>query len=350
MSMLSVHAAAIATSGSIYHEFLLRYRKSEQVVYGIVEGKDDPIFYRGLLEQFLPSDWNVHLIRSGNRANVLKTFADFDWTRFSAKRICFFVDRDLSMFQAVPDPVFPNLYVTNQYSIENEAASYGTVARLLNDILNVCELDVQESDFLSGKFSSNLANFCEWLAPVMAQIVIWQRSGDRPSLDNILPKEIFTFVKGDIALRSGFEMESDRIAYVAGKMGLPTSSTEELAAVLDEFRRLGGCKRFIRGKYVLWFVIESTLEFHREIALFCRSYQAPPKVKLTMGHANAMALVGTRIRCPDTLADFVRSTYLEYINPAPISLMPPEAPHSRYILERVEKETHRVFGVFKPTK
>ena len=84
--MLKIHADALNSVGTAYHEFLLRYKANAKVVYGIVEGKEDPMFYRGFIESNLPEGWNVELIRAGCKNNVLKAFESFDWTRFSPKR------------------------------------------------------------------------------------------------------------------------------------------------------------------------------------------------------------------------------------------------------------------------
>lgn len=47
MTMLQIHAAALSGPAPTYHVFLGRYRKAAKCVYGFVEGKDDPSFYRG---------------------------------------------------------------------------------------------------------------------------------------------------------------------------------------------------------------------------------------------------------------------------------------------------------------
>lgn len=96
MTMLSIHAQALNSNIACYHEFLLRYSQKAKVVYGFVEGKDDPCFYRGFIDMLLPEDWTVELWPAGNKDAVYRIHADFDWVRFSKKRICFFVDRDLS--------------------------------------------------------------------------------------------------------------------------------------------------------------------------------------------------------------------------------------------------------------
>jgi len=70
--MLDIHAAALASGNIPYHEFLLCYKSTEQIVYGIVEGRQDPCFYRGIIENMLPDGWDVRLIKAGSKAKVLR--------------------------------------------------------------------------------------------------------------------------------------------------------------------------------------------------------------------------------------------------------------------------------------
>lgn len=96
MSMISIHAAAIDGRAAAYHEFLTRYAKRERVVYGFVEGKDDPCFYRGFLELLIPETWEIELWPAGNKDQVYRIHQYIDWRKFPKARVCFFVDRDLS--------------------------------------------------------------------------------------------------------------------------------------------------------------------------------------------------------------------------------------------------------------
>jgi hypothetical protein len=65
MDMLNVHAAALANGKIAYHEFLLCYRAGQKLVYGMVEGKDDPCFYRGIIDQILPQGWRLGSLGPG---------------------------------------------------------------------------------------------------------------------------------------------------------------------------------------------------------------------------------------------------------------------------------------------
>ncbi len=116
MAMIQVHAEALESSNAAYHDFLLRYKVNERIVYGFVEGKDDPTFYRSLIEHNLPEGWEVVLIKSGNKDTVLSILEFMDWKRYPPKRVAFFVDRDLSEFFGGQAKVAENLYLTDNYS------------------------------------------------------------------------------------------------------------------------------------------------------------------------------------------------------------------------------------------
>ena len=182
----------------------LRYKPNANVVYGIIEGKEDPMFYRGLIEHKLPEGWEVELIPAGRKDNVLKVLAIFNWERFSRKRICFFVDRDLSDFLQESSMAPVNLYITDNYSIENNVANYDVLKRLLEEILNINNLNSQEEDAIKQRFLSALVFFQEAMLLIMVQVILWKRNGMRPCLDSILPKDFFIFSDGKISLKDKF--------------------------------------------------------------------------------------------------------------------------------------------------
>jgi|SRR5271170_6663971 len=94
--MIDIHSAALDSMVSSYHEFLARYSKSAKSVYGFGEGKEDPCFYSGFIDLMLPEGWEVELWAAGNKAQVYRIHSLINWRRISKKRVCFFVDRDLS--------------------------------------------------------------------------------------------------------------------------------------------------------------------------------------------------------------------------------------------------------------
>ena len=285
MSLLNTHAEAVDSINAVYHEYLLRYKVNESVVYGFVEGRDDPIFYRGLIERFLPSGWEVELIQSGNKEKVLGVLEQFDWSRFEAKRVCFFIDRDLSDFFEDQIKSAGNLYITDSYSIENEVATFGTFRRLLEEVLNITELSPNETDHLKELFQVSLSRFQEAMTPLMAQILIWRRNGAKPCLNDIQPKVFFKFVDGEILLKAEFKAISSRLQRAAAAVSAVPATEEDLAEAEVEFRGRHGVEKYVRGKYILWFFVQFALEIHRSIHKFCVKHPSSPKVRLSLGPA-----------------------------------------------------------------
>lgn len=313
MTMLKVHADALNDVNVAYHEFLLNYKASANIVYGIVEGKEDPMFYIGLIEQQLPEGWEVKLVTAGCKKNVLRAVDTFDWTRFSPKRICFFVDRDLSDFISEVTASAENLYVTDNYSIENDAVNIGVLKRLLTEVLNISNLRPAEGALIEQRFSSALAFFQESMVPIMVQILLWRRDGMRPCLNNICPKDFFIFSDGNIKLKSEFALVYSRLQHASTCVNLQLSQSDELSNVEDEFRQRRGAERFIRGKYMLWFFVEFALEIHRSISSLAPQFVRPPKMRISIGSKNAMVVLAPRVRCPSSLQRFLERTYRQYI-------------------------------------
>jgi hypothetical protein len=316
MEMLKIHAEALASGNIPYHEFLLCYRGTEHIVYGIVEGRQDPCFYRGIIDSMLPDGWEVKLIKAGSKSKVLKVFVDIDWSRFSKQRVCFFVDRDLSDFLGGEKHSGDNLYVTDKYSIDSEIITTKAFERTLEEIYGITDLTPNESEAIRQLFESNLVAFCEAMCPVMAQIILWRRTGADVCLDNIEPKEFFTFASGKIAVKPDYTFPNSRVKQAAVAVNASPSVVADLATTEAEFRAIQGPAKFTRGKYLLWLFAQMANEIHQAAPMFCAKHKAPPKASASIGVANAMAVVAPRARCPASLKQFIEHNYLEFIQRA----------------------------------
>lgn len=313
MEMLEVHEDALYSSVVPYHKFLNHYKATSCAVYGFVEGKDDPSFYKGIIEHYLPSKWDVELIRAGNKDKVLKVLNSMDWSRFPKNRVCFFVDRDLSEFMKKDHNSHENLYVTDNYSIENDMVTFGTMKRVLEDILDITELNHTEIDKLHELFESNLNKFRDSIAPVMSQILIWRRSRKKVDLDDIKIHKFFKFLNGKINVEEIFILPISRVEHAAKCVDAEPSTSDELAEAEAEFRSMQGLEKFTRGKYLLWFFVECTLNIRLSIPQFCANYPTPPKQKSQLNIKNAVVEIAPRARCPDSLRIFIERNYIEYI-------------------------------------
>ncbi|RWF37618.1 MAG: DUF4435 domain-containing protein [Mesorhizobium sp.] len=313
MSMLDEHQAALEVVDEAYHEFLLRYNASNKSVYGFVEGKEDPSFYRSVIERFLPDDWAVELFVSGNRKKVISAEAAFDWNRFSRLQIAFYIDQDLVHFLNPESAYPPNVYVTDGYSIENSIATKEVFVRLLQEVHNVIDWTDLERVSLSQHFVDQLAAFQEMMAPMMAQIAIWRRDGAKANLSNLDLPSIVAFDNGTFSVREGFEQPDarvDRLCQCVGAQGSDAIVRQEMEAA---FRGVGGPANLTRGKYLIWFLAMLANEVHARIAKFVASYRAPPKTRMTFGPANVMVVAAPRARIPNSFRLFLESTYIQFI-------------------------------------
>jgi hypothetical protein len=313
MTMLEMHADALENSNTVYHEFLLYFKATGTIVYGFVEGKEDPTFYRSMIDNNLPDGWTIKLLHAGNKKNVLKTQAEMDWSRFPEKRVCFFVDRDLSEFLNGETSTVGNVYITDNYSIENEVTKFVPLERVLEEILNITGLIPDEICKIQQLFECNLSLFKDAMVPVMVQIILWKRDGKKPCLDNIQPKDLFDFVGGKIELKTEFYAPRSRIEYSGRRCNLGCSDPKDIDECQLEFHDKEGSEKFVRGKYLLWFFVQCALSIHESIVTFCGKYSAPPKVRVSIGQANALTVLGPRVRIPNSLRNFIDINYIQYI-------------------------------------
>lgn len=312
-SMIDIHNAALESSVTKYHEFILRYSKHKRVVYGFVEGKDDPSFYRGFIDSILPDGWEVELWPAGNKDKVFEIYRQINWRKFRKNRICFFVDRDISELVSESIPKDRNIYVTPNYSIENDVAKADVCKKLLTEICGFAYVDHAEIDSVGQMYSSEFDKFCKLLAPIMAWIILWKREGKKPCLNDIYMKDMFHVVpisgKPCVAQKTDVNI----VTYIHEQCNITRDAQWDTGTIEAFLRSASNYRKYARGKYVFWFLIEFCLSVHANSTTVFSGVQKPPKIRTTISHTNAMAIVGNRARIPHTLRELLKATYLAYI-------------------------------------
>src|SRR6266481_2650512 len=294
MSMVQIHSAAIASKAASYHEFILRYSKRAKVVYGFVEGKEDPCFYRGFINSVLPEDWTVELWPAGNKDQVYEIHKLLDWRRFPKRRICFFVDRDLS--DIIPEKVKSdcNIYVTSSYSIENDVVSGDICTRVLTEVCGFSGANHTELEEVKELFQKELDIFKRKLIPIMAWVVSWRRSGKRPSLNDILMRDIFAFSNGHIQEIPTPKGKANLDIYIHEQCNIRLDPSIDIAPIVNQIRKGGSYAALARGKYVFWFLIEFCNSTHRDSAALFPTLGKKPKMSTSLSPSNGMAVIGPR--------------------------------------------------------
>lgn len=313
MTMIEIHAAAVGSMSASYHEFLSRYSKTTKVVYGFVEGKEDPCFYRGFIELLLPNDWRIELWPAGNKDRVYEIHRDIDWRRFPKSRVCFFVDRDLS--DMIPETLTQdtNIYVTTGYSIENDVVNKTACHRILTELCGFANADHGELEAVCELFEQEFDTFLQYMVPIMAWILAWRRDGKRPNLNDIHMRDLFSFTNGRLQMNMAPKGKANVSVYLHDQCKVVLTPEADIAPVQAEFGRKKTYRKFTRGKYVFWFLVEFCNAVHRDTTALFKGMSKPPKMHLHLSCSNGMAVIGTRSRIPQSLRSFLQLTFCAYI-------------------------------------
>jgi len=315
MNLISEHRRARENKGRIVlHEFKLRFKKNSKTIYCFVEGNDDPCFYRGFIENSIPDDWNVELWPSGGKDKVFEIYSAFDWRSFQKNQILFFVDRDLSEFtnKSIPDKM--NIFTTDNYSIENDIVKSNTCDRVLREICGFTELKYDDSDKIKDMFHEQLELFQKALIPVMSSIISWRRESRKACLNDIYMKHIFEVRNGALSETSNPKDKENIIVYIHEQCNLEMDNKESIAEIATAFEKTGHYRKFTRGKYLLWFLVEFCLSIHKDYSrLPFVVTRKKPKMVVSLSQSNAIAIVGLRCKIPKTLRGFLENTLNKYV-------------------------------------
>jgi len=317
MDMLSIHKTALACNVASYHEFLMRYSTTNNIVYGFVEGKEDPCFYKGFIQSLIPDDWDIELWPAGNKNQVYKIYESMDWQRFPQKRICFFVDRDLS--ELIPRTLHQdfNIYITEGYSIENEVVNRNTCHRLLTEIYGFANIEHKELDRICDLFEEELEKFLIAALPIMAWILFWLRNNKEANLNNIEISKFFVIKAGRLEMKTA--LTTVGIAeYIHKKCKIVYDQQIDISSYETALKKEAKYRKFTRGKYIFWFLLKFC-DSVRENAkiLFNSCPNKVPSMKITLSTSNGMMVAGNRSRLPNSLREFLQKTFCEYITSKP---------------------------------
>jgi len=282
-------------------------------VYSFFEGREDPSFYMNAIVGALPEGWRIRRWCAGRKDSVYAVFAAMDPLRFDPHAVIFFVDRDLSDLFGESYPKATNIYVTDHYSIENEMVNLEMLERILaemNGFHNVAEVDLHKT---LAAFEAARVSFCRHVAGVMAwSLLCRMKDHARPSMNNIDMRELFSVENGVLVVKGAADVRT--VAdHCESKCNVKTSATN---AELEQARAtIGNAQpyyRHIRGKYLLWFLLEFAESVWRDCRHHFPGMGRQPKRHVQLGQNNAMEILGPRARIPGSLRTFLDATIGTY--------------------------------------
>jgi len=312
VDMISLHQEALESENSVYHIFLLEYKNAERSVYGFVEGKDDPSFYKGKIDSSLPDGWKAILIGAGNKRKVYDIYKCFDWNRFHKERVAFFVDRDLDDFLSNDFPADNNIYVTDCYSIENSVINAHTLRRVLQEVYGIPSIPSCVLDTLEAQFEEAKRNFVEWTIPIMAQILLWRRKKVPADANSFKFSQFLQWNIGILKQRNDLSTSQNRLNAIWEDAGLTPDNAIEITSAAHEVRQNSSPECICRGKYLIWLFVT----FCQHVKdVFCDIFPEEHtrlKERIPIGQNNAMVVIGPRAECPKSLSVFIERNYCTF--------------------------------------
>jgi hypothetical protein len=171
----------------------------------------------------------------------------------------------------------------------------------------------REMDAVLRLFDAQLSKFHQYMLPIMAHIIAWQRRGERLLLENIRMKDLFEIDSGVLRKRQTPGKCRTQSAYLCKKLKLTRQGLmKSYKIATQDLKACKEPKRYVRGKYELWFLVSFSESVRKNAALFCRPLHAAPKPASALGSNNAVCLVGPRARAPRSLRCFLKRTCCVY--------------------------------------
>lgn len=286
---------------------------STNICYGFVEGKDDPSYYRTIINNHLPTGCSIILYQSNGKENVKYIFDELSKRNYPSNRISFFMDRDLSPM--VDDPHLiedRQVYVTDLYSIENDILSEDTLINVMQDILGFSFFSIEELNKMKQHFKKERGCFEDLMMPIMANIIFWKRNNLKPAnYKNLRIKDLI--ILSDtcmVSLRYPIE-KTVQILYKQSNVDYDKYYNKEAVDnIISEINEKDFGKQILRGKYLASFFIE----YCNSLCDHCDNMGIYRNNGRKLCANDIMDTVAPRSKPPYSLVHFVKSTIMQYYN------------------------------------
>ena len=292
--------------------FYADYKKdSSNICYGFVEGKNDPSYYRTIINNLLPPKCSIILYPSNGKENVKKIFEEINKRNYPQDRISFFMDRDLSSI--IPDSnliIAPNVYVTDNYSIENDILSDETLGNIICDILGFSSLPVEDLNKIKECYNIQKTKFQHIMMPIMANIILWKKLDCKPSnYNNLKVKDFIQINKCIISLQVSFQ-ELIQILYTQSNMKYEIYDESTVEKIIKEIEEKKLSRQILRGKYLSVFFIKFCNSLYND----CNHMGFQREKGRELNINDIMDTIAPRSKPPYSLLHFIHKAILPYFN------------------------------------
>lgn len=313
MNTLQVHERAIKKVNIYYHKFLTKYKKNEERVYIFCEGNEDFGYYVQAISKLYP-DLMIGKIFVEGKENVLALHSYINWDTFDKNQLLFFVDRDMSYWLDGITYYDENIYVTDQYSFENDAVTRDFFISCLEDLYGFASASEKEMESIRQLYVEKWKAFIDNSKYIMAAVAISLKSTGKHLAKNIDKNKIIKIESDSIwAERIGGKDFSD---YVDEKLEINLSLKTEMNLLM---KRFDAEKEFysIRGKWAITFFVKLLEYVMNNSKIYVPSLYVggikEPKRLCEITPDKAMVILAPRMKVAKTLQEFCNVHILQYL-------------------------------------
>ena len=285
MTILDEMTESLNTDSPVFIDFLYRYDPKKKQIFAFYEGDEDSSYYQKMIKSALPKDFELEELVAGCKNNVLKLWREFDWSTYDRHQILFFVDRDLSFWLGEPQSFGENVFVTDEYSVENYVVSRQSFEIWLRRFEGFARAKKAELDSMVNTFSRLEDCFSEQMLRVMAAAVVAKRHDKCINLSDYKLRKHMSF-----EVKDGFLdcIICDDHSYLA-KWNLSDSDYAEIEKQIETIRK-NKDHYSVRGKWILCFLAETGEYMRNNANLFAPSLKSKGKISPTCAVTSTQCL------------------------------------------------------------
>lgn len=317
MNILQKHKGVTQKANIYYHKFLNRYKKTEKVVYIFCEGNVDLGYYGQAIKRIY-SGISIAKFFVEGKNNVLAIHDYLDWSYYDKNQILFFVDRDMSYWLSDSIQYEQNIYITDEYSFENDAVKEDFFIYCLEDLYGFACATNEEKDIIKQFYKYKWESFFENSKYIMAAVAISLKYTGEHLAKEIDNKKIIRIARETVWVS---EIDNEPLEdYIDKKLKILEDYKEEIFALINRFN-IEKDHFSVRGKWAITFFVKALEYIMNNGEKFAPSmYKGDVKIPKRMCEItpdNAMVILGPRMEIPKTLREFCTThitTYLKGCN------------------------------------
>lgn len=298
----------------LLHQFLSEFKNDAKVYYGFVEGKDDPSYYRKPITDKITEDCSVIFYPSNGKKNVKYVFEEIrNRGDIPRDRVVYFMDRDLSSVIYDENLIIDShVYITDNYSIENDFLNSGTLKAVMQELLGFCSISLADIERVKRLYEEQLLCFENKILPIMANIVIWKRNNIKPAnYRNLKIDKLFEVKDGQLS-QIGTDDEMIQRLYKDSQADYSEYSKTEADNIIREIQKASLVHQIVRGKYLAVFFIMFCNSVYNEYANL--GISAPTNNGRKLSERDIMETIAPRAHVPQSLKLFIERTIVNYFN------------------------------------